>query len=412
LKILFVLGRYLPFKNAGIENYTHTLAKKLLEKKCLVQVAVLEGEIEKSYYYEDVNVMPLQNGLKSFSQLISEEKFDVCHFQEYSGPNGIDLKWVQTAKENCSKVFFTFHLPYLTCYKHDFRYNGIEDCNNFSSPSRCVKCIIATKLNFKKTHAFDNQNFSIKLLTPLIERLPNINRLRNRIDQRKTGLNELINTCDNIFIYADWFKKILNDNGYTSSTIVKIPYVTNGSARKDASNAVSLTTKILFAGRIEEQKGLLLLCKAMNLIRTNIELDVFGNVVDEAYNEKCRREYKYNFKGTLPLKDLLNLLDQYDFLVMPSVFTEMYSMMIKDAFNYKLPVIASAAKGNKDVILEGKNSFIFNYDDHKDLARVIDEAYDLKQKGWQPVFETNNSPESDLQEILSYYKTDSTSSVK
>jgi glycosyltransferase involved in cell wall biosynthesis len=281
----------------------------------------------------------------------------------------------------------------------------VEDCNNFSSPSRCVKCIIATKLNFKKTRGFGIQNFSIKLLTPLIERLPNINRLRNRIDQRKAGLNELINTCDNIFIYADWFKKILNDNGYTSSTIVKIPYVTNESTSNNAAVETSLTikNKILFVGRIEKQKGLLLLCKAMNLIRTNIEMDVFGNVVDEAYNEKCQSEYDYNFKGTLSLKELLKLLDQYDFLVMPSVFTEMNSMMIKDAFNYKLPVIASAAKGNRDVIREGKNGFIFNYDDHKDLARVIDEAYNLKKKGWQAEFETNNSAENDWEQILSYY---------
>jgi glycosyltransferase involved in cell wall biosynthesis len=97
---------------------------------------------------------------------------------------------------------------------------------------------------------------------------------------------------------------------------------------------------------------------------------------------------------------------------MPSVFTEMYSMMIKDAFTNNLPVIASAAKGNADVIKEGKNGFIFKYGDHKDLARVIDEAYNLKQKGWQPEFETNDSAESDLQEILSYYKPDSLSSEK
>jgi len=126
-------------------------------------------------------------------------------------------------------------------------------------------------------------------------------------------------------------------------------------------------------------------------------------VVDDAYNEKCRSEYGYNFKGTLPLKDLLGLLDQYDFLVMPSVFTEMSSMMIKDAFLYHLPVIASSAKGNVDVIKEAKNGFIFKYQDYKDLARVIDAAYLLKQNGWQPEFETNNSPENTWKEILSYY---------
>jgi glycosyltransferase involved in cell wall biosynthesis len=415
LKILFVLGKYLPFKNAGIENYTHALVKKLVGNHYSVQVAVLESEAETSYVYEGVSVILLKNGYSSFTQLVNEEKFDICHFQEYSGANGINLNWFLTAKETCGKVFFTFHLPYLTCYKHDFRYNSVEDCDNFSSTSRCVKCMIATKLNFKKTSSPGIRNFSIKLLTPLIEKSPNISGLRGRIDQRKTQLNELIKTCNHIFTYADWFKKILNDNGYTSPTIVKIPYVTNQPERNDYRDKEALGTKnkILFVGRIEKQKGLLLLCKAMKLIKEKVELDVFGNVVDEDYHEKCRSEYEYNFKGTLPLKNLLNLLDEYDFLVMPSAFTEMYSMMIKDAINYKLPVIASAAKGNVDTIKEGKNGFIFNYDDHKDLARVIDEAYSLKKSGWLPEFATNASDENDLHEILSYYyKTDSISALK
>jgi glycosyltransferase involved in cell wall biosynthesis len=400
-----VLGRYLPFKNAGIENYTHTLAEQLITDKHTVQVAVVESESEKPYLYESVWVIPLKNGFSSFVQLVNEEKFDICHFQEYSGANGINLSWFRMAKKNCNKVYFTFHLPYLTCYKNDFRYKGIENCNDFSSPSGCVKCIIATKLKFKKTDGFSIRNFSINLLSPLIEKARNINRLRERINQQKFELSELINICDNVFIYADWFKKILNDNGYTTSTIVKIPYVTNQSIKNDLTCSISPGTKykILFVGRIEEQKGLLLICKAMNLIKRNIDLDVFGNVVDEAYNEKCKTEYSFNFRGTLPLKDLLNLLDQYDFLVMPSVFTEMSSMMIKDAFLNYLPVIASSAKGNADVIMVGKNGFIFEYNSYKDLARVINEAYSLKQNGWHPLFEESNSYERDLEQILSYY---------
>jgi glycosyltransferase involved in cell wall biosynthesis len=400
-----VLGRYLPFKNAGIENYTHTLVEQLIKDKHAVQVAVVESESEKAYLYEGVWVIPLKSGFKSFAQLVNEEKFDICHFQEYSGPKGINLSWFRMAKKNCNKVYFTFHLPYLTCYKNDFRYKGIEDCNDFSSPDRCVKCIIATKLKYKNTSVSGIRNFFINQLMPLIEKSPGIGHLRDRVAQRKLELNELINSCDQIFIYAAWFKKILNDNGYTSSTIVRIPYITHSVVKSEIPNPDSLAikNKIVFVGRIEKQKGLLLICKAMNLIKKNIELDVFGNIVDDSYHQKCISEYSYNFKGTLPLKDLLNLLDQYDFLVMPSVFTEMSSMMIKDAFLYHLPVIASSAKGNLDVIMVGKNGFIFEYNNYKDLARVIDEAYGLKQNSWHPFFEANNSYESDLEQILSYY---------
>jgi glycosyltransferase involved in cell wall biosynthesis len=238
-----------------------------------------------------------------------------------------------------------------------------------------------------------------------VEKSPGINHLKDRIVQRKFELTELISICDNIFVYADWFKRILADNGFTSSAIARIPYVTGRYSESEipSPDSVAIKNKIVFVGRIEKQKGLLLLCKAMKLLKKNIELDVFGNIVDESYNQECISEYSYNFKGTLPLKDLLNLLDQYDFLVMPSVFTEMSSMMIKDAFLYRLPVIASSAKGNVDVIMVGKNGFIFEYNNYKDLAKVVDVAYGLKQDGWHPLFEAPDSYERDLRQILSYY---------
>ena len=142
----------------------------------------------------------------------------------------------------------------------------------------------------------------------------------------------------------------------------------------------------------------------MNMIATNsVQLDVFGNKIDEEYYKTCEEEYCFNFRGTLPLPELLHLLPDYDFLILPSRFTEMSSMMVKDAFQNYLPVIASAAKGNREVIKEGKNGFLFEYDNAKNLARTIDKAYRLKNEGWLPVFKNVTSAEKDLDEILSYY---------
>jgi glycosyltransferase involved in cell wall biosynthesis len=78
-------------------------------------------------------------------------------------------------------------------------------------------------------------------------------------------------------------------------------------------------------------------------------------------------------------------------------------MIARNAFYEHLPVIASAAKGNVDMIEEGKNGFIFKYNNYQDLARVIDHAYDLKESGWIPQFESGGSREDDETEILSYY---------
>jgi glycosyltransferase involved in cell wall biosynthesis len=150
--------------------------------------------------------------------------------------------------------------------------------------------------------------------------------------------------------------------------------------------------RLVFVGRVEYQKGLHLLCRAMNRISIKaVRLDVFGNIVDEEYFEKCRKQFLFDFRGTVPREELLSKLTDYDFLILPSEFTEMYPLVIQEAFAAQLPVIASAAKGNIALIKEGKNGFIFNYANYKHLASVIDEAYSLKKDGWQPEFETTDS---------------------
>jgi glycosyltransferase involved in cell wall biosynthesis len=283
----------------------------------------------------------------------------------------------------------------------DFRFFGVEDCNNFTVPDRCAKCIIATKLHYRKTDRFNLINYGINSMTPFIEKTNKLRLLRSNIKNNTNRLREILAYCDHIFVIAHWFKELLDYNGFNSPKISYIPPITEPKKNHTISDEVKM--KLVFIGRIEPQKGLHLLCRSMNRVSQKLQLDVFGNIVDERYFKNCKRGFDFNFKGAVPRDILLSKLNDYDFLILPSVFTEMYPLVIQEAMASNLPVIASAAKGNVDVITEGKNGFIFNYDDYKDLASVIDKAYSLKKDGWQPEFEMNDSHESDLKEILSYY---------
>jgi glycosyltransferase involved in cell wall biosynthesis len=397
----------LPGKNGGIENYTHWLAKILLQHHYIVEVAALNVKEKKDYCYEEVKVNYLERSFSIFENLLQTKEYDICHFQEYSGYGGIGIPWFNLAKEYCKKVFFTFHLPYLTCYKNDFRYKGVEDCNTFNIAQRCTECVIADKGGYKK---MKESELYLSSLMAFMKLSGKRDQLEKKIIEKYKKLHELIAVCDNVFIYADWFKKILQVNDYDLPTIKKIPYKTKsvGVSNTDIHNKITNTEvkyRILFVGRIQFQKGLHLLCKAMNLIETkNISLDVYGNIVDEKYFENCKKKYSFNFKGTTNYFQLLENLKEYDFLVLPSVFTEMYSLIIKDSFYENLPVIASSAKGNRDAIDDGISGFLFEYDNATDLAKTIDKAYHFKRSGWQPEFSYPQNPGKDIEEIVSYYK--------
>jgi glycosyltransferase involved in cell wall biosynthesis len=402
LKILLVTGNYLPGKNGGIENYTHWLATILLKHHFEVEVAALHVGETGEYAYEGVKVNNLKRSYSAFEQLLKNGSFAICHFHEYSENGGIEIPWFKKAGEYCKRVFFTFHLPYLTCYKLDFRYKGIEDCNTFTNSERCTECVIADKAGYK----IYESDIILKSFLGLVQVTGAKRKLENRIIVKHRKLDELISVCDNIFIYADWFKNILFENGYIDSSIKKIPYKTKTTITgPDLISDHTIKNKLLFVGRIQHQKGLHLLCKAMNNLGTkDIQLDVYGNITDQDYYDRCAKSYSFNFKGTTGYFQLLAILKEYDFLVLPSVFTEMYSMIIKDAFYEQLPVIASSAKGNSDAIIDGINGFLFDYDNARDLAVKIDKAYLLKKQGWKPVFAYPENPEKDIEEIVSYYR--------
>ncbi len=404
MKILLVIGKYLPDNRGGMEIYSHSLAKLLLQNGHNVEVAILDRGKTSDYIFEDVHIISLKVDLENFSSFLQQKNYDICHFQEYHGHRGINTAWFTLAKQHCKKVFFTFHLPYLTCYKNDFRYKGLTDCDDFSLPQRCAECIIATKLHYMPGSHLSAYNLGVDLLASVLKKTSKIKKLKGRIQSRRDDLDELIKCCDQIFVYGKWFKELLKKNGYHSATIKLIPHLIKSVSDKTKRDKPGIKNKILFAGRIEEQKGLHLLCEAMNLISNRkIELDVAGNKVDNKYFEDCARKFPFNFLGSLSRDRLLSILKDYDFLILPSVFTEMYSLIIREAFYEQLPVIASAAKGNIDVISEGKSGFIFKYNDPKDLARVINAAYSLKQNGWQPAFEKGDAHQDDLNEIHSYY---------
>lgn len=403
MRILLVTGNYLPGRKGGIENYTHCLATTLLHNHFEVEVAALNLNKQASYIYQGIKVNYLEKHIDSFEDLLRSRNFNICHFHEYSEYGGIEVPWFRKAREYCKKIFFTFHLPYLTCYKNDFRYKGDEDCSNFSDPKRCANCIIADKFNYRK---WGKSEGLLRLLQSSLKIVGKKQKLTDKIRYNHQQLSELLSLCDQVFIIASWFEKLLKENGYHNEKIKLLPnpIKPNPLERKNASS-VKEFCKIAFAGRIQRQKGLHLLCKAMQEISTRgIELDVYGNRLDEKYFENCIANFSFNYKGIVPRLELLTLLTGYDFLVLPSVFTEMYPMVIQEAFGVGLPVIASAAKGNVDVINDGINGFLFEYDNAKDLAATIDRAYQLKKNGWLPQFEERKNTEKGFQEILSYYE--------
>ena len=144
------------------------------------------------------------------------------------------------------------------------------------------------------------------------------------------------------------------------------PIINNGVAeveQKDYFNAQNskLKTqnsklKILFAGRLEPQKGVVVLCKVLKMLAGDARFffTIAGDgsqrtLVEQTLAEIAAEGKSVNAKLVPPIFGLAGYMQSFDYLFMPSEF-EGLSMLSMEASLNRLPVIANACPGLADTL--------------------------------------------------------------
>lgn len=139
---------------------------------------------------------------------------------------------------------------------------------------------------------------------------------------------------------------------------------------------------ILFAGRLNEQKGVEYLIKAMpNVISEvkNSKLLVIGEGDYKKYLEKAASGMKLDgyveFLGSKSQAELADYYNLADVFVLPSVTvnigTEAFGLVLLEAMACGACVIGSSSGGIKDIIKNNANGLIFQEKNSKELALKI-----------------------------------------
>ena len=144
------------------------------------------------------------------------------------------------------------------------------------------------------------------------------------------------------------------------------PIINNGVAeveQKDYFNAQNskLKTqnsklKILFAGRLEPQKGVVVLCKVLKMLAGDARFffTIAGDgsqrtLVEQTLAEIAAEGKPVNAELVPPIFGLAGYMQSFDYLFMPSEF-EGLSMLSMEASLNRLPVIANACPGLADTL--------------------------------------------------------------
>jgi glycosyltransferase involved in cell wall biosynthesis len=131
--------------------------------------------------------------------------------------------------------------------------------------------------------------------------------------------------------------------------------------------------RLIFAGRVEKSKGIFILLDSIKDLEVSLVVCGIGSALEEAKRrtKELRIENKVTFKGKLDSMELIKEYKNSDVLIAPSLRVEGFPMSIIEGMSYYLPVIASSIGGNSDAVFEGRNGFLVDVSDPKELKDRI-----------------------------------------
>lgn len=191
----------------------------------------------------------------------------------------------------------------------------------------------------------------------------------------------------NIFICpSDFMRQKLIEWGLPQAKLVTLPYFIEeeyftplDSKRLMRFTPLEKKDYILFFGRLSPEKGLDLLISVMQKL-PEIKLKIAGEGPErkklEDYVQK-NHIFNVQFLGFRQGDELKKIIQKSRFVVVPSVWQEVFGLVVLESFNLGKAVLASRKGGLQEIIREGNTGFFFQ--NAAELAKKIQSLYQNRE---------------------------------
>jgi glycosyltransferase involved in cell wall biosynthesis len=150
---------------------------------------------------------------------------------------------------------------------------------------------------------------------------------------------------------------------------------------------------VLFLGRLASNKGIPYLINAFKEIKTEKKKLLIAGKENPAFfdtrykyyasiAEKLNVHEKIIFAKNLSEEEVVDALNSSDVLVLPSIASEAFGLVLIEAMACGKPVIGTSIEGIKEVIIDGFNGFVVSPKKSSELAVALELLTDnsLKRK--------------------------------
>jgi glycosyltransferase involved in cell wall biosynthesis len=321
--------------------------------------------------------------------LISISQPDIVHIHHF---HNIGIEIFEIFENKKIKIVFTTHEMLPICHRHGQMLKSNNSLCKNESPADCNLCF----------PSIDKINFY----------------------HRKNIISDYFQSIDFIVFPSFFIESVFNKWG--SVHIIRQKVIENPLALSFLSEAKKIKSRsdekksvkinIGFFGRITPYKGLMSFLKAADNLTKNtksrIYIGIHGTFSQQSgefiveFND-CMEKMRdcVSFAGPYGYGDTFTLMQQYDWIVVPSVWWENSPVVIQEALASGTPVLTSRIGGMAEKVEEGLTGHMFVPGSIVDIRRVLENIASSNSpvKNIDPEMTINRAFQA-VEDIVSVYK--------
>lgn len=387
MRILHLPYGFFPDVIGGTEVYVHSLARAL-QGMGIESLVAAPGTADSAYSYEAIPVrrfvMPEAADLRelygegspavtaTFAAILDEEQPDIVHFHAFT--RGVSLAMAYAAKARGLPLILTYHTPAVSCQRGTLLRWGEVVCDGRLDRALCTAC--ALQGQGAPQAAARMLSWTPPVLGKALGRAGlrggawTALRMSELVHLRHEAVHAYWTLADRIVVLCDWVGDILERNGVPQK---KLFLCRHGLAQRMPPRSKAPTSRtatdllrLAFLGRMEPVKGADLMIEALKrLPEANLSLDLYGisqgddsRAYQAALQTAASGDVRVRFLPPLPGEAVIERLQTYDALVVPSQWLETGPLVVLEAFAAGVPVVGSNLGGIAEWVVHEKNGLL------------------------------------------------------
>jgi glycosyltransferase involved in cell wall biosynthesis len=260
------------------------------------------------------------------------------------------------------------------CPRMTLRRSDGQRCTDSATPMDCAWCLMGESRRYRLVDRI------LPASAELLRKLLVDKNLVDRIDRRQHYLERVLGQVDAILTPAPLVRDLLVSRPHLAH---KVRLLQHGLASRSTTarprTRDGATLRIGYLGQIIPAKGVHLLIEAFKCLAQtgqSAELQIYGDMTRfPGYAARLKRlagdDSRIQFRGAYEQTELSRVLAGMDVLVFPSGWYETLGIVILEAFQAGVPVVASRLPNHMYQIHDEVDGLLFEADQPADLARQL-----------------------------------------